>query len=122
MLVCLSAGRGVELTDSQAAAILVNLFYISYEATVEAVSVNSVLINKQLLSQSPPNPNLSITKCALVFLFFLAFVWNDTVGGPAKQKQKSVSVVRSRLTSNISTFHPVMSYIFLLVVTCGGKK
>lgn len=33
--------------------------------------------------------------CSCVLCFFLsplAFVWIDTVGGPAKQKQKSVSV------------------------------
>lgn len=63
------------------------------------------------------SPNLSITKCALVFCAFFCLLWpvvcDDTVGGPAKQKQKSVSDFLT-LTSNISTHIRLLSsYIFI---------
>lgn len=38
----------------------------------------------------------------LFFFLLLAFLWNDTVGVPAKQKQKSVSVALSLSLSRLT--------------------
>lgn len=59
----------------------------------------------------------SLCFCASVFFFLslLAFLWNDTVGVPAKQKQKSVSVAPS-LSLKTNPFN--VSASLLLILRC----